>query len=525
MNKLYCNQVVSTILNETIDSVLDAKFVAHEILNQMVEAESLEKKSKQQQQQQQMETLINTPKPKEDCTEVTSSVGKVNLLSEMTSSDGLRVKTKPAITSSDGLKVKLRPEITPQEGLKVKLRTEKASSEGIKIKLQLSPQKKLNEASPVKSNKPDQPLQQSQQQQQPIKIRIPKSVVSPKILEKSLVEPLRVPAVKIKPIHKPSTDTKDAGTPIVSKGKLAVAPTDKKLKIRITKNPAKLRIRLSGRKAARIVKNSKLLKKKLEKKRLREKTRFSSRNVKAAPPQPPKVSLVTVLKMSEIVSMKPTRPNLPSTPNLESPTVKILERCTPKPDVLEKTKVDPRQIVGAAGKPSVRLTGPSLALKTPDKSIPSSIPELEDEFTSLDSCSSLSSKKMTVNDPKVSKKQLAATKVKTLVSGIKQIKQRKSKKTAKPTHALQPGLEKKRSTVELIMAKIAPAMVDPVPSVPVSTVKRRCSSGQAKEGWLTTQQVAPVARKSRPEETVSFSLPQGGFKGEDNCQPVPWYAR
>merc|ERR1712130_298792 len=78
-------------------------------------------------------------------------------------------------------------------------------------------------------------------------------------------------------------------------------------------------------------------------------------------------------------------------------------------------------------------------------------------------------------------------------------------------------------------------------------LERRSSVSKAREQWVVTSRMKTpsptpmpfVAKKSRPDETVTFSLPPGGFKNDPNnrvvgdtpgkselkAKPVPWFAQ
>lgn len=369
------------------------------------------------------------------------------------------------------------------------------------------------------SNQPSSP--------KPIIVKIPKLLLSP--TKPSSDQLLKVPMVKIKPIPAPN---------------LEVVPTNKKLKIRITKRTKvnKLTIKLKGRKAAKIVKNSKLLKKKLSKTRI-DRTKRREKDEKPEP-APAKVSCVTVMKMSEIVSMKPAF--TPTTVKSDGPVSPFTLHSKGEPDLLDRSKLtvstpnslakdkpvlttaQPNQnktlgklntiVANLKSNPLNTSLSPSLQteLRTPEKA-PEPIPELDDEFASLENESSTSTRKLTVKDPKNGKK-MSPKKVKVLITGIKPYKQGKDKKSN--TAPVVP--EKKKTPLELIMEKIPPAPILPAVPPPVPLAPQRRSS---REGWLTSPPPVAVARKSRPGETVSFALPSGGFKGERRAEQVPWYLR
>ena len=312
--------------------------------------------------------------------------------------------------------------------------------------------------------------------------------ISPKIPSIRIKEPIspKTPLLTIKPLSPPS------------------ALTVKKLKIRLDEPKVnKLKIAIKGRKAAKIVKNSRMLKKK----RIKE---VSKSEVVEKSPQPPsvKVSKVTVLKMSEIISMKPK---------------KVLE-VSPKTDTSRNTQgIDD---TFSSSPDNAKNTSAILDTKvvpadfnTPIKD--ASIPELQDEFSNLGAVTSATSRRMVVKDPKLDK--TSPKKLKTRIPGIKPFKAKKKVAPAVP--------EKKKTALQLIMDKIPPVPIAPpameplVPIFPAVTKSRRHSSGgQRKEEWVTSP--APlVAKKSRPEdpiETVTFSLPPGGFKGARRSEPVPW---
>ena len=298
MRMVYSTAVATSILHDTLDSALDAASVKDTMLDYVVGAEEAEARRKQEellldleQREQEQERLRQLAEQEQQRLQEQQEQEKL-----------LRQKTEAKLAAAQQASEATTswPEVT--------------SSDGLKVKLTLSPKK------PAKESKT----------QLPIKIRIPKAHVSPVKDKPSDSVPLKSPVVKIKPILKPAMpDTNECSAKLPCQ-ELAVSPTDRKLKIRITKKTENLRIRLTnGRKcrAARIVKNSKLLKKKLaRKRRLREKTKEKKDDkedteVKKEPPKV--VSLVTVLKMSEIVSMKPIRNSLTTT--------QILEKCPATP--------------------------------------------------------------------------------------------------------------------------------------------------------------------------------------------------
>ena len=295
MRTVYSTALATSILQDTLDSALDAASVKDTMLDNVVEAEEAEARRKQEalllkQREQEQERLRQLAEQEQQ-----------RLLEEQEQEKLLRQKSeaKLAAAQQSSEASSSWPEVT--------------SSDGLKVKLTLSPKK------PNKESKT----------QLPIKIRIPKAHVSPVKDKPSTAVPLKSPVVKIKPIPKPTMPETIESSAKLPCQELAVSPTDKKLKIRITKKTENLRIRLNNgrRRAARIVKNSKLLKKKLaRKRRLREKTNEKKDNKEDTEVRkdPPKVvSLVTVLKMSEIVSMKPIRNSLNTT--------QILEKCPATP--------------------------------------------------------------------------------------------------------------------------------------------------------------------------------------------------
>ena len=308
---------------------------------------------------------------------------------------------------------------------------------------------------------------------------------------------VRVPVLKIK----------EPTPPKVSSLKIAplVPPALNKLKIRLNQpKVSKLRISIKGRKAAKIIKNSKLLKKNKLK-------REKATKITPAPPVTARVSKVTVLKMSEILSMKPKKTEARN----EKVTTSFPTGSLVLNSGLEQTD-----------------------LKTPVKEAVSSLPQLKDEFSSLDvgtgaTVAASTPKKVIVKDPKQS--STSPKKLKTRIHGIKPFKAKK--KISQPE-----TLEKKKTALELIMEKIPPSPILPMPTAaaaaivtPAPTLKRHPSGNQKKESWLignrqtaTTPDVM-VAKKSQPQvaaaaavETVSFSLPPGGFRGERCIEQVPW---
>ena len=297
MRTVYSTAVATSILHDTLDSALDAASVKDTMLDYVVGAEEAEARRKQE------ELLLEQRKQEQERLRQLAEQEQQRLQEQQEQEKLLRQKTEAKLAAAQQASEATTswPEVT--------------SSDGLKVKLTLSPKK------PAKESKA----------QLPIKIRIPKAHVSPVKDKPSDSVPLKSPVVKIKPILKPAmpNETNECSAKLPCQ-ELAVSPTDKKLKIRITKKTENLRIRLTnGRKcrAARIVKNSKLLKKKLaRKRRLREKTKEKKDDkedteVKKEPPKV--VSLVTVLKMSEIVSMKPIRNSLATT--------QILEKCPATP--------------------------------------------------------------------------------------------------------------------------------------------------------------------------------------------------
>jgi hypothetical protein len=114
----------------------------------------------------------------------------------------------------------------------------------------------------------------------------------------------------------------------------------------------------------------------------------------------------------------------------------------------------------------------------------------------------------------------------------KKKKKKKAKKSPSPPPSKAQQLPVRKSQAEIILAKIPPtapaAAAAPLPS------SRRGStssgSGQKnREHWVTSPPPAAlpdfVARKSRPDETVTFCLPEGGFLRAPPPPPTPLYRR
>ena len=375
-------------------------------------------------------------------------------------------------------------------------------------------------------------------------VKIPKLHLSPTKLNQELKTPkLKLPSVKIKAIPLPSLEVIDSAN-----------------KLKIKKKVDKLTIRLKGKKAAKIVKNSRMF----QKKRILPARKASLPQSQETPvPETAKVSCVTVLKMSEIVRMKPKVPskliptNLSVESSLDLPSQKA-EECQGKstPNPCEKpVKVNTIQ--------SIQIPGSSRSqLITPEKQSVEEIPELLDEFASDEM--ETSTRKVTVKDP-LGPNKLSPNNFKTMINGIKpltdstetknhvtpvtkkiskfvpdkkktkkipdtKLSSVKKKSKKKPGEhvakgkitKVEPILEKKKSVVELIMEKIPPPLIQFVPS---AVPARRNSASQRKEGWVTSTGSHLVAKKSLPEETVTFSIPPGGFKGEQSAESVPWYKR
>merc|ERR1712223_1105254 len=129
---------------------------------------------------------------------------------------------------------------------------------------------------------------------------------------------------------------------------------------------------------------------------------------------------------------------------------------------------------------------------------------------------------------------------------------KKMKETKKEVPA---SLVAKKSPAKVMKRKSPSKSVDPEPTVDPMTSEgiakeRRSSLSKAREQWVvttsrvTTTSPTPmpfVAKKSRPDETVSFSLPPGGFKNDptmgsiacdttaagksdSKAKSVPWFA-
>ena len=388
---------------------------------------------------------------------------------------------------------------------------------------------------------------------QKIVVKIPKLHLSLTKLNQELkTSKPKLPCVKIKPIPLPS---------------LEEIESNKKFKIKIKKKVDKLTVRLKGKKAAKIVKNSRMF----QKKRILPARKASLPQSQETPvPETAKVSCVTVLKMSEIVKMKPkvlSKPiltNLSVESRLDLVSQKAEEsqgKSTPNPceKPVEDNTIQSIQIPDSS----------QTQLITPEKQNVEEIPELLDEFASDEM--ETSTRKVTVKDP-LGPNKLSLNNFKTMINGIKPLKnstetenhvtpvnkkiskaefvpekkktkkipekklssvKKKSKKKSGehiPKKAkekitkVEPILEKKKTVVELIMEKIPPPPIQSVPSA-LPSKARRNSTSQRKEGWVTSTGSHLVAKKSLPEETVTFSIPPGGFKGEQSAESVPWYKR
>jgi hypothetical protein len=112
---------------------------------------------------------------------------------------------------------------------------------------------------------------------------------------------------------------------------------------------------------------------------------------------------------------------------------------------------------------------------------------------------------------------------------------KKKKKKAKKSPSPPPSKAQKlpvmrKSQAEIILAKIPPT-APPTAAAPLTSSRRGSTSsgsGQKnREHWVTSPPPAAarsdfVARKSRPDETVTFCLPEGGFL---RAPPTPLYRR
>jgi hypothetical protein len=109
----------------------------------------------------------------------------------------------------------------------------------------------------------------------------------------------------------------------------------------------------------------------------------------------------------------------------------------------------------------------------------------------------------------------------------KKKKKKKAKKSPSPPPSKAQQLPvMRKSQAEIILAKIPPTAPAPLPS---SRRGSTSGSGQKnREHWVTSPPPAAaqpdfVARKSRPDETVTFCLPEGGFLRAP--PPTPLYRR
>ena len=116
-------------------------------------------------------------------------------------------------------------------------------------------------------------------------------------------------------------------------------------------------------------------------------------------------------------------------------------------------------------------------------------------------------------------------------------KQREDKK-----EILQSPIAKKSSVAkDEVSASPLKSYESESDSVKKNQKERRSSLSKTREQWVVTPRIKTpsptpmpfVAKKSRPDETVSFSLPPGGFKS-DSCstsksdskaKPLPWFAK
>ena len=109
----------------------------------------------------------------------------------------------------------------------------------------------------------------------------------------------------------------------------------------------------------------------------------------------------------------------------------------------------------------------------------------------------------------------------------------------------QSKKEAEKVTVVAKKSPVKPKMKSPepeaddAPGAKIAPPGRRNSLSKTREQWVVTPRLKSpspsptpfVARKSRPEETVSFSLPAGGFRNESNqvepkaTKSLPWFAK
>ncbi len=112
----------------------------------------------------------------------------------------------------------------------------------------------------------------------------------------------------------------------------------------------------------------------------------------------------------------------------------------------------------------------------------------------------------------------------------KKKKKKKAKKSPSPPPSKAQQLPvMRKSQAEIILAKIPPT-APAAAAAPLPSSRRGSTSGSGqknREHWVTSPPPAApqpdfVARKSRPDETVTFCLPEGGFL---RAPPTPLYRR